>query len=209
MRNTQSNPEDRASEAVATPGSSLASRILQAQDDDRRKIGRELHDSVGQGLVAAKMSIAKFKRDHSIEEGSPLDDAMRALDSVIQEVRTVSHLLHPPELELMGLRASLAWYVDGFQQRTGIRTKLDAPSELPPLPSDSATTLFRVAQECLTNIHRHAQASSVVVRIEVTQGELQLEVSDNGKGFADLNACRQGIGILGMQERLRELGGKL
>src|SRR5215469_9622258 len=202
-RNTLTSPTE------TSPERSLTGRVLQAQDEERRKIGRELHDSVGQALAAVKMGIAKFKREHSIDGDSELDELSRILDSAIAEVRTISHLLHPPDLDLLGLRATLTWYLEGFGQRTGIQTELDAPEELPPLPAAADTALFRVMQECLTNIHRHAEASHVFVRMRSTPAEFQLEVSDNGKGFADLNSCREGVGILGMQKRLAELGGTL
>lgn len=209
MKNRETSRDAQPSPDVVKTENSLTSRVLQAQDEERRKIGRELHDSVGQALVAMKMGIAKFMREHSVGEGSELDKILSTLDSTIAEVRTISHLLHPPNIDLMGLRATLAWYLDGFGLRTGIKTKFDAQEELPPLPAGAETALFRVVQECLTNIHRHAQASHVVLRMRSTGTELQLEVNDNGVGFADLDACKEGVGILGMQERLRELGGTL
>jgi len=207
MRTTRAKSETQPPEASTAPDRSPAARILQAQDEERRKIGRELHDSVGQALVAIKMSIAKLKKGRAIENDSVLDEVLSALDSTIAEVRTISHLLHPPDLDLMGLRASLAWYVQGFKQRTGIETDLDAPDELPVLSPSANTVLLRVAQESLTNIHK--QASQASLRLAIGSNELQLEVADNGKGFADLGACRQGVGILGMQERVAELGGTL
>jgi CheY-like chemotaxis protein len=197
-----------SSEVQALEGS-VSVRILQAQDDERRKIARELHDSVGQALVAAKMVLSKIKREESIQDGSALDEAVKMLDDALAEVRTISHLLHPPDIDLAGLRRSLAYYVEGFKQRTGIKTVLEAPAKIPSLPSFVTSALFRITQECLTNIHKHAQASQVIVRLVLHLNKLQLEVNDNGKGFADLEACRQGIGILGMQERLAEIGGKL
>ena len=188
---------------------SLAARIIEAQDNERRKISRELHDSVGQSLVAAIMGINGFKRENSVADGTKLDEVLRVLDSTLTEIRTLSHLLHPPNLELLGLRPSLAWLAEGFQQRTGIRTKLEAPKELPTFSATATTTIFRILQEALTNVHRHAEAANVMIRVTVTPAEFQLEVSDDGKGFADVEACRQGIGILGMQERLAEFGGTL
>ena len=188
---------------------SLAARIIEAQDNERRKISRELHDSVGQSLVAAIMNINEFKSKNSITDNSQLDQALRVLDSTLTEIRTLSHLLHPPNLELLGLRPSLAWLAEGFQQRTGIRTRLEAPKELPTFSPAATTTIFRIVQEALTNVHRHAEAANVMICVTATPTEFQLEVSDDGKGFADLDACRQGIGILGMQERLAELGGVL
>jgi CheY-like chemotaxis protein len=209
MKSRQTSRDAQSFPAETGPERTLTARVLQAQDEERRKIGRELHDSVGQALAAVKMGIAKFKRAHSIGEDSELDEISRTLDSTIAEVRTISHLLHPPDLDLMGLRATVSWYLEGFGQRTGIQTELDAPEDFPPLPAAADTALFRVVQECLTNVHRHAEASRVVLRVRVTPAEFQLEVSDNGKGFADLNSCREGVGILGMQERLAELAGTL
>ena len=205
----QELPSNQQPIQVHSDDGSLAARIIEAQDNERRKISRELHDSVGQSLVATKMCIAKFKREHSITSDPDLDEAFRILDSTLSEIRTLSHLLHPPNLELLGLRASLAWLAEGFQQRTGIQTGLEAPKALPAFSTAAATALFRIAQEALTNVHRHAQASRVVLRVVVTRTELQLEIADNGKGFADVEACRQGVGILGMQERLAELSGTL
>ena len=202
-------PQTQQRVPVRSAEDSLAARIIEAQDNERRKISRELHDSVGQSLVAAMMSISGFKRENSIGNNTKLDEALRVLDSALSEVRTLSHLLHPPNLELLGLGPSLAWLAEGFEKRTGIQTHLEAPRELPSFSSTAATTIFRVAQEALTNVHRHAEAPHVVIRVSVTPTEFQLEVSDDGKGFADLEACRQGIGILGMQERLAELGGTL
>ena len=194
---------------VVRPDSSFAARIIDAQDNERRKISRELHDSVGQSLVAVKMSIAKCQRENSLHDNSELNEALRMLDSTISEIRTLSHLLHPPNLELLGLQSSLAWLVEGFQQRSGIEARLEAPDKFPEFPPPATTAIFRVAQEALANTHRHAGASHVVVRVTTTPEEFQLEISDDGKGFADLKACRQGVGILGMQERLAELGGSL
>jgi len=134
---------------------------------------------------------------------------LRALDSTIAEIRTISHLLHPPDLELMGLRASLAWYVQGFRERTGIQTDFEAPDELPTLPAAVSTVIFRVAQECLTNIHKHAPASRVTLRLVIGDNQLQFEIIDNRKGVPNLDSCRQGVGILGMQERIAELNGTM
>jgi len=104
----------------------------------------------------------------------------------------------------MGLRAALVWLTDGFQQRTGIQIQGELPEGFPELPSVAETTIFHVAQEALTNVHRHAEASRITLRVSITSTEFQLEVSDDGKGFAKLVDCRQGIGILGMHERLAE-----
>jgi CheY-like chemotaxis protein len=209
MANTRQELHSNQQPVSVRSDDSFAARIIEAQDNERRKISRELHDSVGQSLVAIKMSIHRFKNENAIGDNRDLDEALRILDSTISEIRTLSHLLHPPNLELLGLRASLAWLGDGFEQRTGIQTRLEAPTALPPISTAAATAIFRIAQEALTNVHRHAQASRVILRVVFTRSELQVEIADDGKGFDDVEACRQGVGILGMQERLADLDGIL
>jgi two-component system, NarL family, sensor kinase len=195
--------------ASGAPERSLTARMLAAQDEERRKISRELHDSVGQSLAAVKMGLSRLKRKLGPRELKELEDAEKLIDEVLTEVRTVSHLLHPPSLDLMGLRSSLVWYAEGFQKRAGIQTDIEIPESLPTLPEHAEIVLFRLVQECLTNVHRHAQASRVIVRVAVQSSGLRLEVTDNGKGFAPLDRSRRGVGILGMQERLKELNGVL
>src|SRR5215467_1267362 len=209
MADTQKDALKKQALPMRFDDGSLAARIIEAQDNERRKISRELHDGVGQSLVAAQMIIARFKREHSIADNTDLDQALCILDATLSEIRTLSHLLHPPNLELLGLRASLEWLVQGFEQRTGIQAYLEAPGSLPSFSPAAMTAVFRIAQEALTNVHRHSEASRVKLRVTIGLSELELEVADNGKGFADVEACRQGVGILGMQERLAELGGTL
>ena len=199
-------PDDTGS---APPERSLTARLLAAQDEERRKISRELHDSVGQSLAAVKMALGRLKRKLGPREVREIEDAESLIDEVLAEVRTVSHLLHPPSLDMMGLRSSLVWYAEGFRKRAGVETDIEIPEPLPKLPENVQIVLFRLVQECLTNVHRHAEASHVMVRVALNPSELQLEVTDNGKGFAPLDRSLQGVGILGMQERLKELSGIL
>jgi CheY-like chemotaxis protein len=187
----------------------LTAKLLKAQDEERRRISRELHDSIGQYLVAVKMNLGRLRTKLNGQAEQEFDLAERMIDDALTEVRTVSHLLHPPDLELLGLRASMIWYAEGFQKRSGIKISVDLPESLPRLKPDAETALFRVAQECLTNARRHANASHVDLRMAANADQFQMEVTDNGKGFSDLENCRQGVGILGMQERLNELGGTL
>lgn len=209
MKDQQKSELAPASNLPDKPDRSFTARLLKAQDDERRRIGRELHDSVGQYLVALKMNLGRLHTKLGAKADHEIGEAERMLEEALTEVRTVSHLLHPPNLELLGLRSSLLWYVDGFQKRSNIKTSTDIPESLPRLTPEAETALFRVAQECLTNARRHAQASHVALRMAVDDQWFQLEVTDNGKGFSDLENCRQGVGILGMQERLGELGGSL
>jgi CheY-like chemotaxis protein len=188
---------------------SLSARLLEVQDQERRRISRELHDSVGQSLVAVKMNLGMVKRKLAATELKALEDVERMIDEVVTEVRTVSHLLHPPTLDLMGLRSAIISCAEGLQQRSGIDVSLDVPEILPDLNRNAQTALFRVVQECLTNVHRHANASSIKVQVRVTADALQLAVKDDGVGIRKLDRHSEGIGILGMRERLKELSGTL
>jgi signal transduction histidine kinase len=179
---------------------SLSAKILEAQDNERRRISRELHDSVGQSLTAAKLALGKLKQKFA---DADLNDADSKVDEALNEVRTVSYLLHPLSLELLGLRSSILMYVEGFEQRTGIRTSVDIPDPLPKFDDVTRTALFRIIQECLTNVHKHAKASAISIRSSFTPREFRFEVTDDGSGFE--SDAREGI--RGMRERVRELGG--
>src|SRR5215475_9063224 len=189
---------------------SFATKLLAAQDEERRKISRELHDSVGQMLVGVKMGLGRLKKSLNPTQLREAEEVEQMVDDVVTEVRTVSHLLHPPALDLMGLESSIIWYTEGFQQRTGIHTEVQIPEPLPLFRADARTAIFRIVQESLTNVHRHAQASSVMIRIAVASEQFQLEITDDGKGFQDKDdGSREGVGILGMRERAAELNGTL
>ncbi len=188
----------------------LSTRVLSVQDEERRRIARELHDGVGQYLAAIKMSCEVAHAE--AEQGRPvaMRDSLALIDRCSAEVRTMSHLLHPPLLEEMGLASAVPWYVDGFRKRSGIAVDLEMPSQLRRLPSPVEVALFRVLQESLTNIHRHSNSSQASVRLQLNGSEARLQVQDRGKGF-DLegnHAVTAGVGISGMRERVRELGGE-
>ena len=202
--------EERTSELrqAAISLRDLSTRLLQIQDEERRRIARELHDSLGQHLTAAKLNIdiaLAGATDSDAKE--KLTRAQREVEQSVQEVRTLSHLLHPPLLEEAGLPSALDWYVKGFAERSGIPVELELDPNLGRLSREIETTIFRVVQESLTNVHRHSGSSSASIRILRKGDEVCMEISDSGKGMAP--DPRLGVGIQGMRERVRQLGGSL
>jgi PAS domain S-box-containing protein len=196
----------------------LSGRLLQLRDDERRRIARDLHDSLGQLLIAVKMNLAYLGRDASHFDGrgrNALAESRELIDSSLQEVRTLSHLLHPPMLDEVGLLPAIRWFVSGFSQRSGIDVDLELPDSLRRLPSELETTIFRVVQESLTNVHRHSGSELATVRLEVANHHAALWVIDHGRGIPSQKLSSRsenltvGVGILGMRERLRQLGGQL
>lgn len=190
----------------------LSLHLLRTQDEERRRIGREIHDSLGQYL-----SVLKMKLD-SMSNGA--DDAAQCADLVdecLREVRTISYLLYPPMLEEMGLKTAIPWYLDGFTKRSGIQTTFSCPDDFARLPREVELVLFRVLQECLTNVQRHSGSKSADIRIASSDDRVILEVGDRGKGLPPtvLEQSHQdwmgslGVGLRGMSERLRQLGGSL
>jgi signal transduction histidine kinase len=196
----------------------LSARLLQIQDEERRRIARELHDSVGQMLAAVSMNMAHVHREAaalSPDAIKALEDNTGLLDQLSVEIRTISHLLHPPLLDEVGLQSALQWYIDGFSERSKINVDLQLPEDFGRLPRNLEITLFRVVQECLTNIHRHSGSSTASIRVARLQNEVRLEVRDAGKGIpketqATLASGKlSGVGLRGMHERLRQMGGQL
>jgi signal transduction histidine kinase len=196
----------------------LSARLLELQDAERRRIALALHDSVAQSLAALSMSLSLLNgmRARLPAEALPLlDQGMQYADASARELRTTAYLLHPPLLDALGLAGALREYADGFAERSGIRTDLELPPELPRLPGSAETALFRVVQECLTNIHRHAGSRTASIRIGLADGEIVAEVRDSGRGIArermpDAQGYSGvGVGIAGMSERMRQLGGRL
>lgn len=192
----------------------LSARLLHSQDEERRHIARELHDSVGQHLGALSMLVGALKRDGKDlppNMRETLQEAAESIRSCSSEVRTISHLLHPPLLEELGLKSAARWYVEGFAQRSGIQVQVEIPENLPRVGDDVELVLFRLLQESLTNVHRHSGSKVAAVRIGSDAQQVWLEVGDQGKGVpqGDRKAFRPGVGISGMQERVRDLAGVL
>lgn len=193
----------------------LSGRLLQAQDDERRRLARELHDSAGQLIAAVQMNLIPVELEAD-RFGPDLSKAIREslefLRQLSEELRTVSHLLHPPLLDEAGLASALRWYVEGFAERSKISVQLDLAPDLGRLSPDVEVTLFRVVQECLTNIHRHSGSKQATIRVFGSPQEVSLEVRDYGKGLPrphdnGFSHPRSGVGIQGMRERIHQLHG--
>lgn len=184
----------------------LSGRLMQIQDEERRRIARDLHDSTGQKLVALKLSLSQTKSD-----GEAQGEQIQLVDDVLQEVRTLSQLLHPPLLEEAGLMSATRWLAEGFSSRSGIKVRLNGPEKLERLPQNIEIAVFRVIQEALNNIHRHSGASSAEIEVKQEDGSLRMKIADNGHGRRRPQSKEPdlGVGILGMQERLAQLGGRL
>ena len=196
----------------------VSTRLLQVQDAERRRISRELHDGVGQLLAAISMNGSQIKREKSkLSQAAArcVDENSDLIEQVLTEIRTMSYLLHPPMLEELGLHSALRWYIDGFAARGKIDVVLELASDLGRLPEDYELSLFRVAQECLTNIDRHSGASTALVRLSHTLNEITLEVKDDGKGIVEqmqsniASGESTGVGFRGMRERVKLIGGTL
>jgi PAS domain S-box-containing protein len=188
----------------------LSVKLLHVQDEERRRISRELHDMTGPVMSSVLMNLAIVERDVAVlseKSRSALREAEALARRCASQVRTLSYLLHPPLLTEVGLAAAVQWFLDGFSQHTGISTHLEAPAELGRLSDETEISLFRVVQECLTNIHRHANSLTAEVRLQIAGQKLTLEVIDRGKGSP--GEFTEGLGIKGMRERLHELGGNL
>ena len=204
---------DRTNESLR----SLSARLMQLQDDERRRIARELHDSVGQMLAALGMNLAAVgsEIERLTKTATTINDSAALVQDLSQEVRTISHLLHPPLLDEAGLTSALRWYIDGFAQRSKIKVDLEVPADFERLARESETAIFRTVQECLTNIHRHSGSPTAKIRISASDGHVRVEVEDRGKGippekqFEMASRGTPGVGIRGMRERLRQLGGSL
>jgi len=196
----------------------LSGQLLHLQDQERRRIARELHDSSGQILTALgiNLSLVQSGNDNiDPRAAKALQESVGLVQQLSRELRTISHLLHPPLLDEVGLASGLRSYLDGFTERSKINVDLEIPKDLGRLPQDLETTIFRVVQECLTNIHRHSQSPVARIRITRSDNQIGLEVEDRGKGIPPekMQVMKSdgtaGVGIRGMRERLRQLGGSL
>jgi signal transduction histidine kinase len=192
----------------------LTSRLLQAQDEERRRLARELHDSVGQLLSANAMSIGTLKRMQLPAAAQrALSDSDALVQEALREIRTISHLLHPPLLDELGLLPAVKWCVEGFSKRSGIKVAFNGPAELGRLDPDVELAAYRVVQECLTNVHRHSGSSDGIVEIATDCEGLEVIVRDHGTGIPpgklEGTHGQVGVGLRGMAERIGQLGGSL
>src|ERR1700681_919653 len=191
----------------------LSGSLISTQDEERRRIARELHDGLGQDLTVAKIMLQGVLREQQSAEAS-ITDITKLIDGALQQVRSVSYLLHPPLLDEVGLRSALGWYVDGLSKRGGIEISMGTqPPDFPRLTAELETTLFRVIQEALTNVFRHSRASKACVLLEKKEGEVALSIRDDGVGvpveISEFRPDSIGVGIGGMRQRIKELGGEL
>jgi signal transduction histidine kinase len=194
----------------------LSARLLQVQDEERRKLARELHDSAGQVIAALLMNMNQLmtaNRDGNRDR--LLSDSEALLQSLSKEIRTVSHLLHPPLLDEVGLSSALQWYVDGFAKRSGISTALELAADFGRVNPEIEIAIFRVVQECLTNVHRHSGSSEAIVRLNRSPEVVLLEIQDKGSGISPEKQSQLlalgpiGVGLRGMRERVLQLKGTL
>ena len=194
----------------------LSLHLLRTQDEERKRIGRDLHDSLGQVLTVMKMNLEGIA-PLAGERREQIVKCIKLADDCIREVRTISYLLYPPMLEELGLRSAVPWYLDGFAARSGIRTTFEVSSDFDRLPRETELALFRVLQEGLTNVHRHARSPVAHVRLSSDDGTAVLRIKDEGRGIprSILNGSEKGhlpptgVGLRGMDERMRQLGGRL
>jgi two-component system NarL family sensor kinase len=197
----------------------LSGRLLQIQDEERRRIARELHDNTGQNLAALNINLSivlsgASRLDARAKE--TLQESIVLAEACAREIRTLSYLLHPPLLDELGLVSALRAYAEGYSERTGIRLELDLPAQMQRLPQTIEIALFRIVQEGLSNIHRHSGSQTALIRLKNPDDSVELEIADQGRGLPPgtldqdvASASRIGVGIAGMRERARQLGGSL
>jgi len=196
----------------------VSGHLLNLRDEERRKLGRDLHDSAGQLLSMAKLNLS-LAGEHlgpvNPRAGAYLDECSKLIDEALSEVRTISYLLHPPLLEELGLAGVLPWYVSGFSERSRIKVTLDVPKEMGRLPRELELGLFRILQECLTNVHRHSNSSTANVSLSFVNKQVRLKVEDQGKGMELMakesgdQGRTSGVGLSGIRERVTNLGGHM
>lgn len=194
----------------------LSNRLLRTQDDERRRIARELHDSAGQIITALGIGLANIGQ--KVRQNPPLAKALEENQELLQqlnkEIRTLSYLLHPPLLDENGLSEAIRWYIQGFTERSGLSIELSVSESFARLPDEMELALFRIVQECLTNIHRHSGCKKATIRILRDAENVRLEIIDDGKGIAaeklaSIQTQRSGVGLTGIRERVRHLRGDM
>jgi PAS domain S-box-containing protein len=206
--------DNRRRQELETSLRQLSARLLKAQEEERRRIARELHDSTAQKLTGLKLHLQSLARRSGPGLASDLAECQQLLADCMHELRSLTNLLHPPVLDEIGLVGALRWYASRLEQESGIRIRLSIRLRSARLPADLETALFRIIQECLTNLRRHSGSRSGEIRLRESADGVHLEVEDRGHGMSRSPGKRPaaeslGIGILGMQERAREAGGNL
>ena len=209
---------ERRLDASVSQFRALANRLMHAQDEERRRIARMLHETTAQDLAGLKMLLARLNRTTdrlSDAERGAVIESMSLAEQSMNQIRTLSYLLHPPFLDEAGLLSALRWYAAGFAERSGIRVDLELQERFERLPLDTETALFRIVQESLTNIHRHADSETARIRLQHEVEALVMEIVDRGKGIPKPLLKRitsrggvVGVGIAGMSERIEQLGGR-
>ncbi|HTC48291.1 MAG TPA: response regulator [Candidatus Aquilonibacter sp.] len=196
----------------------LSTRLFKIQDDERRHISRELHDSVGQLLAGITMNqavVAEELDKLSPEARRAFGDNRAMVQEILRGIRTISHLLHPPLLDEAGLPSALRWYVEEFGQRSGIKVTLECPDRIPRFSREMETAIFRIVQECLGNVHRHSGSSTAIIHLELNDDNVYVEISDQGHGISPerqreiKSGSRSGVGLRGIRERITQFGGEL
>lgn len=224
LRNARAELERRVEERTADLQAAneslqeLSGRLQQMRDEERRNIARELHDSVGQLVSALIMNLEMLQTGASqlgLAAARAISDSNQLVQQISREVRTISYLLHPPLLDVAGLASAVRWYADGFSERSKIKVEVEIPEALRRLSSEMEIAIFRMVQECLTNIHRHSGSASAKIVIRQQDDHIHVRVEDSGKGIPRekrlelASSGRTGVGFRGMRERLRQLGGDL
>ena len=195
----------------------LTARLMRLQDDERRRIARELHDSVGQSLAALGMNLTSVESEieRLMKTAATLRDSATLVRDINQEIRTISHLLHPPLLDEAGLPSALRWYTEGFADRSQIQVTLDIQEDFERLSPEMETAIFRFVQECLTNVHKHSRGQRAKIQVGRSENTIKIAVEDDGQGISPEkkkaleSSSSAGVGIRGMRERLRQLGGNM
>lgn len=193
----------------------LSNQVLHAQEEERKRISRELHDEVGQALLAISVALVGLKQDDSRPEGGvsrKLADAQQLLQATMETVHDFARELRPAMLDELGLLPALRSYLKGFARRTGLAVQFRGHALAEKLSGDQKTVLYRVAQESLTNVAKHARASRVAVALCKSGNRITMEIADNGRSFpetpANSDQARMRLGLLGMQERVRLVNGR-
>jgi PAS domain S-box-containing protein len=195
----------------------LSWRLLRSQDEERRHIARELHDSVGQTLTVLDINLELFMQEagyKSSEVASKIEEIQKTVQQLHREIRTTSYLLHPPLLDESGLYSAISWYLQGLRERSGLEVRFEISEQFGRLPGELELVIFRLVQESLTNIHRHSESKTGSIRIDRESNQITLDIRDQGKGMssdrmAEIQSGRSGVGIRGMRERLRQFEGTM